>query len=170
MEKKTQELITIFQAMTALHERFNDKALQKQEAVKKGDIPGLEKVMKEESALIQQLRKLETTRQHAVKTWMEEKGLVKEDITMDALLQFFPEEERKELQHWQQRLVMEIKKLKEQNELNQQLIEESLRFVNISLETVQPQQQFGNYHRPSGKTGEDDDLGSGTRPLFDSKA
>ncbi|MBU9721730.1 MULTISPECIES: flagellar protein FlgN [Bacillaceae] len=168
MEKTAQELKTILQTMTALHKKFNDKALEKQEIVKKGDMPGLEKLMKEESVLIQQLRKLESTRHHFVTKMLEEKGIVKEDVTMERIMSFFSEEDQKELGVWQHHLVTEITKLQQQNELNNQLIEESLRFVNISLEAVHPQQQFGNYQRPDEK--QDEYRDPGTRSIFDSKA
>ncbi|MDQ0254527.1 flagellar biosynthesis/type III secretory pathway chaperone [Evansella vedderi] len=168
MANQEQELIQIFQVLTVVHEQMNEKALLKQEAVKKGNIPELEQVMKEEAALIQKLRKLENTRLHAVGLWMKEKGFVEETATMETLLKYFPERLRPELEEWSQRLVAEITKLKHQNELNQQLIEESLRFVNMSLDSMNPQQEFGNYKRPQDKG--DNDFESTGRSLFDSKA
>ncbi|MDG5786676.1 flagellar protein FlgN [Evansella sp. AB-P1] len=165
---ENKQIITVFQALTAVHEKFNAQALQKEEVVKKGDIPALEKLLKEESALVQQLRKLEQTRHHLVQTWLEEKGFVKEDVTMDKLLQFYPEEEREDLQYWQQCLMTEISKLKQQNEFNQQLIEESLRFVNMSLESMQPKNDLGNYERPNRKINQS--YSSEGRSIFDSKA
>lgn len=164
-----QELIQIFQAMTVVHERFNEQALKKAEVIKKGDIAGLEQVMKDESPLIQQLGKLENTRQHLIQQWLEEKGLVKENVTMEQLIPLFPERDREELNEWQQRLVIEIQKLKEQNELNNQLLEDSLRFVNLSLDEMHPQNQFSSYSG-SGKNDDDhDDYDQGNRSLFDSK-
>src|SRR5690554_2452611 len=151
MVAKEQEIVTIFKALTAVHEKFNEKAIEKQEAVKKGNMQALDQLLKEESALIQQLGKLENTRQHVVNAWMQEKGFVKENVTFEQLMKFFTEENKEELLHWEQRLVQEITKLKQQNELNQQLIEESLRFVNMSLDAMQPKQEFSNYHNPSGK-------------------
>ncbi|MFA9558920.1 flagellar protein FlgN [Evansella sp. AB-rgal1] len=162
------EIITIFQALTGVHEKFNENALEKQDAVKKGDMPALENVMKEETVLIQQLRKLENTREHVVNAWMIDKGFVKEDVTMDKLLQFFPEEERQELLLWQQRLVSEIEKLKHQNELNRKLLEESLRFVNISLDAMYPRGEYENYQRPTSHKVQD--VGMEGKSLFDSKA
>ncbi|WP_416147314.1 flagellar protein FlgN [Salipaludibacillus sp. HK11] len=163
-----QELIKIFQAMTVVHERFNEQAIRKEDAIKKGEMDSLEQVMKEESPLIQQLGKLENTRQHLIQQWMKEKGLVKENVTMEQLIPLFPEKDRADLQSWQERLMTEIHKLKDQNELNQQLLEDSLRFVNLSLDAMHPQNQFVSY---SGEGEKDDDEGfePGGRSLFDSK-
>lgn len=165
-----QKLIQIFQAMTVVHERFNEQAVRKEEAIKTGDMEGLDQVMKEESPLIQQLGKLENTRQHLVQQWMKDKGLVKENVTMDHLTPLFPEKEREDLQYWQQRLMTEIHRLKEQNSLNQQLLEDSLRFVNLSLDAMSPQDQnqFISYSG-DGEKDDDDDFKPGGRSLFDSK-
>lgn len=164
-----RELLTIFQAMTVLHEEFNKKALEKQEAVKTGNMASLDQIIKDESMLVSKLRKLEYTREQTVKMWMQERGIVSEDVTMEHLLQFFPEEDRKTLQYWQRRLITEINKLKEQNEFNQQLIEESLRFVNMSLDSFHPQKEYGNYNHPGAKSTDKDDYEAGGRSLFDSK-
>ncbi|PYZ92783.1 hypothetical protein CR194_14110 [Salipaludibacillus keqinensis] len=163
-----QELIQIFQAMTVVHERFNEQAVRKEEVIKKGDMEGLEQVMKDESPLIQQLRKLENTRHHLVQQWMDEKGLVKENVTMAQLTPLFPEEEREELQYWQQRLMTEIHQLKEQNRLNEQMLQDSLRFVNLSLDAMSPQNQFSSYSG-GGEKDDDDGFDPGGRSLFDSK-
>ncbi|WP_280769576.1 flagellar protein FlgN [Salipaludibacillus daqingensis] len=163
-----QELIQIFQAMTVLHERFNEQAVRKEEVIKTGDMQGLEQVMKDESPLIQHLRKLENTRQHLVQEWMKEKGLVKENVTMEQLTPLFPEKDREDLLYWQQRLMTEIQKLKEQNNLNQQLLEDSLRFVNLSLDAMNPQNQFTSYSG-AGEKEDDDEIDPGGRSLFDSK-
>ncbi|RKL68328.1 hypothetical protein CR203_07560 [Salipaludibacillus neizhouensis] len=163
-----QELIQIFQAMTVVHERFNEQAFKKEEVIKKGDMAGLDQVLKGESALIQHLRKLENTRQHLIQQWMDEKGLVKENVTMDQLLPLLPEKEREDLSNWQNRLVIEIQKLKEQNELNRQMLEDSLRFVNLSLDAMHPQNQFSSYSG-TGENEDEDDFDPGKRSLFDSK-
>lgn len=162
-----QELIQIFQAMTVVHERFNEQAVRKEETIKTGDMEGLDQVMKEESPLIQQLRKLENTRQHLVLQWMKDKGLVKENVTMDQLTPLFPAKEREAVEYWQRRLMTEIDKLKEQNSLNQQLLEDSLRFVNLSLDAMNPQEQ--NQFTSYSGDGEQDDDEQGGRSLFDSK-
>ena len=163
-----QDIITVFQALIEVHETFNELAVKKLDIVKKGNMQALDELLKEEATLIQQLGKLENTRQHVVQAWMQDKGFVKEDVRFEQLLNLFPHERVAELQQLEQRLVLEIKKLKEQNDLNQQLLEESLRFVNMSLDAMQPQQEFNNYQKPSGKNKNDDFEAEG-RSLFDSK-
>ncbi|AOM81899.1 flagellar protein FlgN [Salisediminibacterium beveridgei] len=162
------DLIKIIQAMVTVHQTLNDLAVAKQDAVKKGDMKDLEAVMQKEAPLIQKLRKLENTRMHLISQWQDEKGLVKEGVTIDQLLPLFPEKESRELEAWSTRLIEQMIRLKEQNDLNEQLLEDSLRFVNVTLDAMRPQNHFNNY---SGNGPEDDDdFKSGDHSLFDSKA
>lgn len=163
------DLIKIIQAMVSVHKKLNDLAFEKQDAVKTGDMKALEHVMQQEAPHIQQLRKLENTRMHIVSQWQENKGLVKESVTIDQLLPLFPEKERNELEDWSTRLIEEIIRLKEQNDLNEQLLEDSLRFVNVTLDAMRPQNSFNNYSG-KGPSTDDDDFTPGNNSLFDSKA
>ncbi|ADU31867.1 flagellar protein FlgN [Evansella cellulosilytica] len=167
---QVQSIIRIFQGLVLIHEKLNEQALAKQTVVTKGEIPALEKLMKEETVLVKQLQKLEITRRNVVEQWLQEKGLVKENVTMHELIDLFPAEHKKELHELEEKLVAEIEKLKQQNELNQQLIEESLRFVNMSLGAMYPQKEFGNYRRPDQRSEHDDDFEAGGPSIFDSKA
>jgi hypothetical protein len=57
-----------------------------------------------------------------------------------------------------------VSKLKERNGLNQQLIYQSLQFINVSLDILRPQNQNLNYGDAVRKTAK---IGMG---MFDSKA
>ncbi|ADH98546.1 flagellar protein FlgN [Salisediminibacterium selenitireducens] len=163
------DLINVMKAMVSMHKKLNDLAIDKQNTVKKGDIKALERVMKEEAPIVQQLRKLENTRMHLIDRWQDEKGLVKEAVTMDQLLPLFPEKERTELEDWSVKLIEEMIRLKEQNDLNEQLLEDSLRFVNVTLDSMRPQNTYNNYSG-TGPSGDEDDFRPGDNSLFDSKA
>jgi flagellar biosynthesis/type III secretory pathway chaperone len=164
-----EQLIQILQAMTVVHERFNEQAIRKEAVIKKGNIDALEKIMKEESPFIQKLRKLENARQTVIHQWMEEKNIRKEEVTMVQLLPLFPESEREQLQYWQQKLMTEIHTLKHQNDLNHQLLEDSLRFVNFSIDVMSPQTPFSSYS-PDGRNEDLEDMEGNGPSLFDSKA
>ncbi|MCR6095060.1 flagellar protein FlgN [Salipaludibacillus agaradhaerens] len=164
-----EQLIQILQAMTVVHERFNEQAVRKEEIIKKGNIEGLEQIMKEESPFIQKLRKLENARQTVIRQWMEDKGIFEEEVTMAHLLPLFPESEREQLHYWQQRLMTEIHTLKQQNDLNHQLLEDSLRFVNFSIDVMSPKTPFSSYSHDGRNEDFEDKEGSGPS-LFDSKA
>lgn len=147
------------------HCQFNELAQEKSEALTKGDISHLRTLLQKESALLKQLQQQEQERLRLVRMFMNGKGLVTEGGTISELLPHICEEEEKQLVSLQQVLLKEIEKLKIQNELNQKLIQDSLRFVNLSLDVLQPEVDTGNY----GRTNQEDDEPHG-RSLFDSRA
>ncbi|WP_183163858.1 flagellar protein FlgN [Alteribacter keqinensis] len=158
-------LTAVLKELTQLHQLFNELAKEKTEAVRKGQIEDLEKIMKQETACIHQLKKLEEKRQRATSVWLETQGLVKENVTVEEIIPYLDDEEQKELTLWQTRLLEQITMWKEQNDLNEQLIEESLRFVNMSLDVFQPNRSE-NYSRPDTGHSHTEER----RSIFDSKA
>ncbi|MDE5414041.1 flagellar protein FlgN [Alkalihalobacterium chitinilyticum] len=159
-------VIAVLADLTKLHKTFNEIAREKTDVIQKNDMPALDVLIKKEGALIHQLRKLEQDRMIVVEEYLKSKGLVTEGVTMDQLLELAPKEEQPILTKIHRALMSEIDKLKQNNELNQQLIEDSLRFVNLSLDLMAPEPDDVTYQRPMQKNYE---AGS-SRSIFDSKA
>lgn len=161
-----QAIAAVLADMIKLHKIFNELAIEKTGIIKKGDMPALDQLLKKETLLIKQLKKLEQDRLFVVNEYLSNKGMAKEDVTMDELIESATLEEQDVLQRLQKGLLSEIKMLQEHNELNQQLIQDSLRFVNLSLDLIAPDPEEVNYQRPTQKGYSE---GSG-RSIFDSKA
>ncbi|WP_209121474.1 flagellar protein FlgN [Alkalihalobacillus sp. BA299] len=159
-------VIKVLADLIKLHQVLNEIAVEKTEIVKKGEMPALDLLIKKEVALIQQLRKLEENRMLVVEQFFTDKGLVTEDVTMDQLIEHAPKDEQSLLLKLYRALLSEIDTLKKNNELNQQLIEDSLRFVNLSLDLLTPEPDDVNYQRPTKSN--NDTVAS--RSIFDSKA
>ncbi|MBB5173763.1 flagellar protein FlgN [Texcoconibacillus texcoconensis] len=164
------ELKSTLTSMVTVHESLLTIAKEKQTVVTNGDMPSLEALMKKETTHIHGLRKLEEKRQQATYAILAEEGLVKENVTLTELMTILPPDEQDELHALQKQLTDIITPLQQQNELNQQLIEESLRFVNLSLDMVRPETDPGNYSRPNAQTPHQDEPPEPGRSLFDSKA
>ncbi|MBU8905986.1 flagellar protein FlgN [Desertibacillus haloalkaliphilus] len=162
----TKAIIDVIAKLVKAHQSLNELAKQKTEVLKKGDMPALDKISQQEMAHVQQLQKLEQDRLDFVDRYVKQKGLMTEGVTMDILLEHVPVNERVILKKLQDVLVAEVDTLKQQNELNQQLIEDSLRFVNLSLDLVMPEPDEVNYQRPTTSEPEP----QYGRSLFDSKA
>ncbi|MEB1806673.1 MAG: flagellar protein FlgN [Bacillaceae bacterium] len=159
-------VIAVLADLIKLHKTFNEIAQEKTEVVRKSDIPALDVLIKKEGALIHQLRKLEQDRLFVVEEFLKGKGLVTEGVTMDQLIELVPKEEHPILTKLHRALMSEIDTLKKSNELNQQLIEDSLRFVNLSLDLMAPEPDEITYQRPSQKNYDSEKK----RSMFDSKA
>lgn len=151
--------------LVQVHRTFNDLAEEKTVSLTKGDISHLRSLLQKESAILKQLQQLEQERARLVRFFINGKGLVTEGGTLNELIPHVTNEEKEELVSLQKDLIEQIEILKKKNELNQQLIQDSLRFVNLSLDVLQPELDTGNYGRPN----KDDDEPMG-RSLFDSKA
>ncbi|OLO38089.1 hypothetical protein BTR23_11880 [Alkalihalophilus pseudofirmus] len=159
-------VIAVLADLIKLHKTFNEIAIEKTEVVKKSDIPALDMLIKKEGALIHQLNQLEQKRILVVEAFLNRKGLVTEGVTMEQVIEMAPKEEQPILTKLQRALMSEIDRLKKNNELNQQLIEDSLRFVNLSLDLMAPEPEEINYQRPAQKNYDSDTK----RSIFDSKA
>ena len=160
-----QLIITCMKKLVQVHRTFNDLAEEKTVTLTKGDISHLRSLLQKESAILKQLQQLEQERARLVRFFINGKGLVTEGGTLNELIPHVTNEEKEELLSLQKDLIEQIEILKKKNELNQQLIQDSLRFVNLSLDVLQPELDTGNY----GRTNKDDDEPMG-RSLFDSKA
>jgi flagellar biosynthesis/type III secretory pathway chaperone len=156
----------IIERLLEIHEGLVDLASKKVEPIKKGDMPTLEKLVREESKLAHKLQTTELLRAKVVRTFLLEKGEAPEDATLSDVKRYATDAEQKQLEQFQNMLVEYVVKLKAQNELNQSLIEESLRFVNLSLDLMIPHKEDVSYN-PRER---DDRPFEGGHSLFDSKA
>ncbi|MDT8858790.1 flagellar protein FlgN [Alkalihalobacillus sp. MEB130] len=156
----------LMERLIEIHEGLIDLAVKKVEPIKKGDMPVLEKLIREESKLARQLQTTEMLRAKVVRTFLLEKGEAKEGATLSDVKKHVEEAEQTKFDELQKILITHVIKLKQQNELNQALIEESLRFVNLSLDLMIPHKEDISYN-PKDR---DDQPMEGGHSLFDSKA
>lgn len=161
-----QTLTDILAELIQLHKRLNELALEKVDAVKKNEIATLNDIIKQETSLIKKLTRAEQSRMNAIQQFSKEKGLVIENVTMETIIEHSSNEEQPQLREQFHCLLDEMTRLREMNELNKMLIEDSLRFVNLSLDLLSPDISDMNYERPTTKE-------SGAieqRSIFDSRA
>ncbi len=145
-------------------------ALRKKEILIAGNIDSLAKIVQQESDLIKTMGLLEAGRQQLVNDVIQEyKVNQTETILLTDLLAHIPDSaEKEELNQLYTRLNTLLSDVQSMNELNQQLIENSLEFVNYSIElfTEVPDEQI--YHKPAVQ--DSGSIGSQRRSIFDTKA
>ncbi|GAE33028.1 flagellar protein FlgN [Halalkalibacter akibai] len=149
-----------------IHEQLIDLAAKKTELIKQNNMKALELLVREESKLAHKLQTTELLRSKTVKTFLLEQGEAKENVTISDVKAFATEEEKQILDQHQDQLIKHVVELKTLNQLNQELIEESLRFVNLSLDLMLPHKEDVSYNPLDH---EDRPFEHG-RSLFDSKA
>jgi flagellar biosynthesis/type III secretory pathway chaperone len=153
-----ESLISIMKKLHKMHKSLYELTLKKTDIVKKGDTTALDQLLKDEQAHMAAINKLE-----------KERAAVSNAILPGASLQRIVEANpagKEQLLQIKEELLNVITDIKARNELNQQLIHQSLQFINFSKSLVMPQEKEINYGPPAGKK-----IKPGQSPgMFNSKA
>ncbi|GGH76700.1 flagellar biosynthesis/type III secretory pathway chaperone [Pullulanibacillus pueri] len=157
------KMIDVLQEMVKIHQAFNRLALVKTEALKTGDIKTLGQTIHQEEPLTQRLSQLETERQKLI---TENYGDGQEAVQLSEVIATVPDELKPVLQGLQEELAREVLSLKQRNELNQQLIKQSLDWVQLNINLLDPGARSTTYSRPNATAPQPNRV----RSSFDSKA
>ena len=160
------ELIQTLGKMLLLHKSLNQLAKQKTEIIKTGDTDSLNNLIKEEKKHIQAIQKFEADRQKASEEFLAKfEQSDNSNPTISECINFANPTEKQKLNQLKSELQTQIQALKDRNELNQQLIKQSLQLINLSLDLLMPEIDTYNYERP----GQAYQYNEG-RSIFNSKA
>lgn len=139
------ELSTIYTTLEKLekmHRSLYELAIKKTEIVKANDIEQLDQILKTEQAHIAAIETLEQQRQTQVKEYLHQKNIQSANPTVAQLIEAAQGDAlESSLIEIRERLVKLVENLKNQNDLNQKLIFQSLQFVNLSLQMMRPTEQ-----------------------------
>lgn len=142
-------------------------AKQKTDIIKKGDIDSLQNLLKEENKHIQVIKKFEASLIQETSSFLQKNGLAIDQPSLINAIEIATQSEKEALLKGKIDLENQIKELSMQNQLNQQLLEQSLQFINVSLDLLQPDIDSYNYDRADNGS---QDNRQQNRSLFDSKA
>ena len=162
-----KQLIGLLEKHVKLHKGLLHLANKKTEILKNGDMEALTEVIKEEQKYATAIKQIERERVHAVETMYDNLPSPKNDGTLTECIALAEGEEREALERLRDDLSTVLAELKDVNLLNQQLIQQSLYFVNVTLDMVLPQPQDINYGKRSG---DNSSAYENRRSMFDSKA
>ncbi|KUP23866.1 flagellar protein FlgN [Paenibacillus sp. DMB5] len=148
------KLLELLERLDDTHLQMLDLAAVKKQTIMDNRVDGLIDVMNRESKLMKLIGQLEEQRAEAAYTFLQGVGIrsnLNLNLTELSRLVFDPEEKSR-LQQIQQKLSNTLLRLKKANELNQKLIEQSLTFIDYSLDLLvgRPNQEF-TYHHPADK-------------------
>ncbi|RDY71537.1 flagellar protein FlgN [Halobacillus trueperi] len=158
-------VITHMNQLQQLHESLLSLSLRKTEALKTNDVTGIQQLLIQEKKHVQAIEKIEKQRERSVIQWATEKGIPPRERTVSELIEILNGEEKEKLQNAYEALILVLADLKQQEKLNTELTQQSLQFINMSLDLLQPSIQSVNY---GGKEG--NNSGTAKRSIFDSKA
>ncbi|MGX1901497.1 flagellar protein FlgN [Thermolongibacillus altinsuensis] len=133
------ELIQLLEKQVKLHKGLCKLAHEKTEAIKTSDLTKLQTIMNDEQKYVMAIRQLEAQRMNMLSVFPEE------ERTIQHCAERMQEQERKKLLTLVDELSETIQKLKQINELNTELIHQSLQFIHLTLDLMLPQEQPVTY-------------------------
>lgn len=148
------QMISVLERLYKSHEDLLALGERKTEVLKAGDMKELDVLLKEEDLQVKKLQNIE-----------KERLLKFANVTLEDVLGGAVEPEKEKLLYLQERLISIYEALKDRNQLNQQLLEQSLQYVNMSLSLIQPQNEPDLYSKHHA-----DEYTANSISLFDSKA
>lgn len=160
------KIIQSLENLHLLHKSLYQIAKKKTDIIKSGDIDALRSLINDETKHIQAIRKFETELSRNATTFLEQNGYSKSDFKLNDCINILIEPAKTKVTQLKIALENQIKELKYQNDLNQEMLEQSLQFVNLSLDIILPDIDSFNYDRP----GQNLQTGQEGRSIFDSKA
>lgn len=149
--------------LTILHGSLLELSKQKSEVIKKGATDELQKLLVNERKHVQALEQAEAKRQEAVSEWLKHQDRLDAGASITEILESpIDPLEKQQLEDAAVQLTNKVMELKQQEQLNQSLIRQSMQFVELSLDLMKPTIQSFNYggNKPAEPN----------RSVFDSKA
>ncbi|MFJ8089713.1 flagellar protein FlgN [Lysinibacillus sp. NPDC095746] len=143
----TEAICSTLTKLERMHKSLLELAIKKTEIITAGNIEALDQMLKDEQAHVAAIDKLEQQRQKQVTDYLEAKGLASTDkaTVADVIEAAEQQTEKDMLSAVRNRLLQIINDLKNQNDLNQKLVFQSLQFVNFTLDALQPRPEQINY-------------------------
>ncbi len=130
-------LYEILDNLINLHRALYTLAVQKKEVLIHNQIDELVNITQQEQKLIKAVGAAEAARLEAVQAVYAEKGVSLTEGSLSELIKLTTgAEEKARLTNYRNELIRIVSELREANELNQQLLEQSLSFVNMSLDLI----------------------------------
>ena len=146
-----ENIISTLEKLERMHKSLLELANTKTEFIKANDMEQLDHMLKTEQAHVAAIETLEQQRQAMVTDYLQAKGIAFTDIpTVAQVIDATDGPDKQALQAVRERLVASLTELKKRNDLNQRLVFQSLQFVNLTLDMLQPQRQQASTFNYSG--------------------
>ncbi len=159
-----QQIMELMEQLVDVHKQLLSISKEKTERFKEGAIEPLQQLLVKERKQIRLLEQTESKRQQAVEKWFQTNGMDTEQYTVSHMLEKLEDEkEREALANITTTLTETIVELKQQEQLNEALIRQSMEFVQMSLDLMNPNISSMNYGKEMKEN-------TPNRSLFDSQA
>ncbi|MFD2615832.1 flagellar protein FlgN [Terrilactibacillus laevilacticus] len=150
---KTKEVKVVIESLIDAHDQLYALAVKKLEAIKIGDHHAVNELVIQEKPLIKSLARLESQREQLIKQSalelnMGERVSFSEWITLVSM----NEEDKAMWDALHLRLAESVFNLKQANDLNQEMLRQSLQWIQLNLNLLQKKPKYSNYNKPSRRS------------------
>lgn len=143
-------MLTCLERIVELYQRLLDLSKRKERCLVVSDLTTLDEIVSEEQQLVAETAQLEARRIRIQADLARIAGCPADRLTVSRLLDLANESEAHTLLQSQERLVHVLRELKDQNELNDLLIQQFLAYTDFALKTLQGVQR--QTYDPKGQT------------------
>lgn len=132
MNRHFNKILDILEQQSALYHELAQIGKQKQQIIIDNDLDALEEITKKEQGFVKTIMSLENHRVQSLDALCVEKKLGRIE-TVNELMSNLNELERRQFNMSRDKLISSISDLNEVNELNARLLEQSIDYVNLSI-------------------------------------
>lgn len=146
MNNLLENLKVILEVEIAIYKEIDKLAEEKKQVIISNDLKNLEKFTEFEEKMVFELGKAEKEREFIIEEIAKEMGKSK-NITVTEMLESIPAQFALEIKKLKEELLDVVNSVKEKNEVNNLLIQESLNYVNFNLElfkSLTEKEAYGN--------------------------
>jgi len=159
-----QPIVNLLEKLIQEHEELLRLSKQKTDDIKEGQTDKLQATLVKERKVIQRIELIEEKRIEEVNKWFTSLELPLENATITEMLdRLSNENEKLSLEKVTAKLTECIVKIKQQEQLNEALLKQSMQFVQLSLDMLNPSIKNMNYNQKQSQV-------MAERSVFDSKA
>ncbi|MBP1931500.1 flagellar protein FlgN [Ammoniphilus resinae] len=130
-----QEIIHVLEELVAAHDALFILEKEKQKAIMEDSTEQLMKSLYEQSKHLKRIQELEQQRQYCIKNFLQRNGFQSDQCRLSDLIKLATNmREKEDLRKVSQLLSSRIEQLRQENHLSQQLIEQSLSWIDFTLQ------------------------------------
>lgn len=160
-----EKLADILECEAILYKDAGEISAKKTDVIVRGKIEDLDCLVKAEQSIIVKIGKLEDEREKIVEALSAELGLELENATLSDISSHFDDRSHERLKACQNSLSRTLGDLKNSNDMNSQLIQNALDYVNFSVNLITTNQNSTNTYTHDGG----EIRGNHRRSVFDVK-
>lgn len=151
MEKQIVEFIKLLKMQKEIYEKLLELSEEKKSAISKGIIEELDKIVRSEQVLVIKASDVERRRKTAADSIAKIAGITGTSLTLRKLIEIAPSNFTEELKTLHADLSVVIEKQLKINEVNRQLLESRIQYINYMIGNIAPNADNTNKYGSSGE-------------------